>query len=66
LSSWFTGKTFSSASAIIYEQFKVIVFAIELGNEDTNRIFTNPGSFVIPENYKITVYCIAESKQVAD
>jgi hypothetical protein len=43
LSSWFTGKTFSLASAIIYEEFKAIVFALEISNEETNRIFTNPG-----------------------
>lgn len=66
LSNKFVGKTFSSVAAHIYQSFRAILFALEIGTEENSRILPNPGDFIIPKSQRVTGYLICEDKGIAE
>ena len=68
ISPKFEGYTFSRVANIAYNEFRGIVFALEVEITGKTVIKLNPGIYVIPptlEN-KVHVYVICEDKSVAD
>ena len=62
----YKGKTFSWIASRIYRSFRAILFALEMNTSDGNKIFLNPGQYVLQGLNKITGYIIAHNKNVDD
>ena len=62
----YKGKTFSWIASRIYRSFRAILFALEMSTPDGNKIFLNPGQYVLQGLNKITGYIIAQNKNVDD
>ncbi|EAR83473.2 cation channel family protein (macronuclear) [Tetrahymena thermophila SB210] len=68
LSVTFSGQTFSTIAAKVYEKFQAILLGMEIDIEGQTVIRLNPGSYIVrntPEN-NVHVYIICEDKNVAD
>ena len=62
----YKGKTFSWVANKIYSSFRAILFALEMQTPDGNKLFLNPGQYVLHGLNKITGYIIAQNKNVDD
>ncbi|KAL4463512.1 hypothetical protein ABPG72_007613 [Tetrahymena utriculariae] len=68
LSLTFSGQTFSTIAAKVYEKFQAILLGMEIDIDGQTVIRLNPGSYIVrntPEN-NVHVYIICEDKNVAD
>ncbi|KAL4472400.1 hypothetical protein ABPG74_018349 [Tetrahymena malaccensis] len=68
LSITFSGQTFSTIAAKVYEKFQAILLGMEIDIDGQTVIRLNPGSYIVrntPEN-NVHVYIICEDKNVAD
>lgn len=66
LSSEFHGQKFSWVAAKIYKKFRAILFALELGHDETARMYNNPGDYILPRGHRLTAYVISEDMEIAD
>ncbi|CAD8157114.1 unnamed protein product [Paramecium pentaurelia] len=69
LPNFFRGKSFTQTVLILYKQFQVILFGIEISSpNDYEKNLLNPGDIILPSNpnYRVMGYIICKDKETAD